>query len=571
MIKRTTIKHHQKDFIFLFLLLCAFAAQGWSQTAATLEQAAMQTEEPRQKMNFLYQAAEKYLPSNAKKASDLAHAAYLKAEELGDKVMMSRTAYLNAEGYARQNDYSNAKIRYSRAKEPAIVVNDLDLAVKCLNKMSEMSRKLGNTKEATLYAAQATELKKGKTSGNPNTGRNGGTGSAATQPSEAAQRPTPSNPAEMEALRRQFQKERDQLIAERQRLANDIYTLQRDREQLSTGLAQSKQQTQQLTNENQQTQQLMTQQNQQLATLSTEKDQATRFLQIKQQMLEAVRNDAVLDSIANAQIQQEQTYALQKANHFKNVLFVVLGFALVIVGLIYRRFLENKKQKSILEEKNKVIEDERERSDELLLNILPKAIADELKATGKASAQRYEKATVLFTDFRNFTKISETLSPEQIVNELDTYFKAFDFIISQYRIEKIKTIGDAYMCACGLADGQTSPIPMVRAAVEMQQYINEVRTEKQRRNEPYFELKIGIHTGTVVAGVVGVNKFAYDIWGDTVNIASRMQDNCEPNKINVSEATYWDIKYKFKCIYRGKIHAKNKGEIDMYYVDNEIV
>ena len=176
---------------------------------------------------------------------------------------------------------------------------------------------------------------------------------------------------------------------------------------------------------------------------------------------------------------------------------------------------------------------------------------------------------MLFTDFRNFTKISEQLTPEQFVHELDTYFKSFDFIIKPYNIEKIKTIGDAYMCAIGLADGQTSPLALVKAGLEMQEYINDVKAEKMQRNEPFFELKVGIHTGPVVAGVVGINKFAYDIWGDTVNIAARLQDNCEPGKVNISEAVYWAVKYKYDCIPRGKIQAKNKGAIDMYYIGAE--
>ncbi|MEO0042150.1 MAG: hypothetical protein RL329_1598, partial [Bacteroidota bacterium] len=251
-------------------------------------------------------------------------------------------------------------------------------------------------------------------------------------------------------------------------------------------------------------------------------------------------------------------------------LLLILGFALVLVALILKRYLENKKQKKALLEKNKLIEDEKQRSEELLLNILPAPIALELKNTGKAQPKRHEHASVMFTDFNNFTKISEQLSPEQLVFELDTYFKAFDFIVSQYKLEKIKTIGDAYMCASGLSDKIATPIPIIKAALEIQQYLNEVKLEKMRKNEPFFEAKIGIHTGPVVAGVVGVHKFAYDIWGDTVNIASRLQDKCEAGKLNVSEATYELIKYDFKTVHRGKIPAKNKGVIDMYYVEEPI-
>ena len=191
-----------------------------------------------------------------------------------------------------------------------------------------------------------------------------------------------------------------------------------------------------------------------------------------------------------------------------------------------------------------------------------------LKENGKATAQKFNEATVLFSDFKNFTKISEILNPEQLVKELDDCFKAFDFIISQYEdIEKIKTIGDAYMCASGLIDRKSIPLNMIKAAKEMQEFLEETKQEKIKKGLPYFEARIGIHTGPVVAGVVGVNKFAYDIWGDTVNIAARMEGNCEVGKVNLSETTYRLVKYNYDCEYRGKIAAKNKGEIDMYYVN----
>jgi adenylate cyclase len=143
-------------------------------------------------------------------------------------------------------------------------------------------------------------------------------------------------------------------------------------------------------------------------------------------------------------------------------------------------------------------------------------------------------------------------------------------IISQYPdIEKIKTIGDAYMCACGLNDHTSSPDNLIRAALEMQEFLSEQRAERMRMGKPFFEARIGMHTGPVVAGVVGVNKFAYDIWGDTVNIAARMESQCEEGRINISETTYNLVRYTFECSYRGKVEAKNKGAIDMYYVERE--
>lgn len=240
--------------------------------------------------------------------------------------------------------------------------------------------------------------------------------------------------------------------------------------------------------------------------------------------------------------------------------------------LFYSRYRSKRKANRALEDKNKLIQQERERSEELLLNILPAPIATELKEKGKAKAQKFDEVTVLFSDFINFTNIAEQMEPEELVEELDKCFKAFDFIISQYLdIEKIKTIGDAYMCASGLNDRRSLPNGIIKAALEMQQFLDEQRAERSRIGKPYFQARIGIHTGSVVAGVVGVKKFAYDIWGDTVNTASRVESNGEAGRVNISETTYRLVKYKFECEYRGKVEAKNKGLIDMYFVNREVV
>jgi class 3 adenylate cyclase len=211
----------------------------------------------------------------------------------------------------------------------------------------------------------------------------------------------------------------------------------------------------------------------------------------------------------------------------------------------------------------------KKRSDELLLNILPAETAEELKATGTAKAKDYNNVTVLFTDFKNFTNMSENLSAQELVNEINHCYSNFDHIITKYGIEKIKTIGDSYMCAAGLpVEKQNHAIYAVQAALEIRSF---VENEKQKRKEqglPFFEIRIGLHSGPVVAGIVGVKKFAYDIWGDTVNIASRMESSGEIGKINISGSTYELVKDKFTCTHRGKIQAKNKGEIDMYFVES---
>ncbi len=214
---------------------------------------------------------------------------------------------------------------------------------------------------------------------------------------------------------------------------------------------------------------------------------------------------------------------------------------------------------------------EKKRSDELLLNILPEETAEELKATGSAKAKSFETVSVMFTDFKDFTKIAEKLSPEDLVAELHTIFQAFDTIIQKHNIEKIKTIGDSYMAAGGLpAPNNTHAGDVVSAALEIQQFMLRHNNQRALENKPVFEARVGINSGPVVAGIVGIKKFAYDIWGDTVNLASRVESNGEPGKVNIRGSTYELVKNNFKCIYRGKIHAKNKGEVDMYFVEEDL-
>lgn len=205
------------------------------------------------------------------------------------------------------------------------------------------------------------------------------------------------------------------------------------------------------------------------------------------------------------------------------------------------------------------------RPDELLLNILPYETAQELKKNGSAAAKEFQQVTVIFTDFKDFTQIASRLLPQELVKELDDCFKVFDRIIDKYKIEKIKTIGDAYMAAAGLpVINQTHAEDTVRAAIEIRDFMLE---HKKKIGENGFEVRIGIHTGPVVAGIVGIKKFQYDIWGDTVNIAARMESNSEVGKINISQSTYEQVKDSFDCTYRGEIEAKGKGLVKMYFVE----
>ena len=241
------------------------------------------------------------------------------------------------------------------------------------------------------------------------------------------------------------------------------------------------------------------------------------------------------------------------------------GFLMLLLAIgLFNRYKYVRKTK-------KIIEDEKERSEKLLLNILPEETAMELKEKGTATPKHYDMVSVLFTDFKGFTNIAEKLTPQELIEELNYCFFEFDKIIDKYNLEKIKTIGDAYMCAGGIPVADTTnPVSIVKAGLEIKEFIEKLKIEREQQGKDYWELRIGIHTGQVVAGVVGKNKFAYDIWGDAVNTASRMESSGIPGQVNISGSTYEFIKGQFNCTHRGKVKAKNKGEIDMYIVENQI-
>ena len=264
-----------------------------------------------------------------------------------------------------------------------------------------------------------------------------------------------------------------------------------------------------------------------------EKDQELRSLEIKRQ--KAIRNGTIAFGL----------------------LFLALA-----VGM-FNRYRFTKRT-------NKIISQEKERSEQLLLNILPAEVAEELKEKGEAEARLINQVTVLFTDFKGFTAMSEKVTPKQLVRDLHECFSYFDRICEQFGMEKIKTIGDAYMAVGGLpVENSTHATDALNVAMAMRDFIAEGKARKIAAGLPYFEIRIGIHTGPVVAGIVGVKKFQYDIWGDTVNTASRMESSGEAGKVNISEASYELVKDdpSFQFVARGKVQAKGKGEMEMYFVD----
>jgi len=278
------------------------------------------------------------------------------------------------------------------------------------------------------------------------------------------------------------------------------------------------------------------------------------------------KEEMLLDSIANVEkrrkVQEKHKLEVQKKEKQRNIFIIAGIFALLIAGFIFTRLNYVKKSK-------KILQIEKDRSEHLLLNILPEEIAEELKEKGAVDAQDYDTVSILFTDFKSFTETASKLSPQKLVEELNVCFKAFDYIMEKYNIEKIKTIGDAYMAVGGLASKDMRFVKKtILAGLDMQAFIHKRKIENTEIGIPAFSMRVGIHVGPIVAGIVGVKKFQYDVWGDTVNIASRMESNGSVEKVNISRDTYLIVKEESDFIfeYRGKIKAKGKGEMEMYFV-----
>lgn len=264
--------------------------------------------------------------------------------------------------------------------------------------------------------------------------------------------------------------------------------------------------------------------------------------------------------------EQVNTLAAEKKieKQAKTGFAIGLGLILIIAVILFRNYRAKVKTNRILDKQNAEIEG-------LLLNILPAEVAKELQSTGAATPKHHDDVAVLFSDFKGFTSIADRMSPADLVSQLNDCFMVFDGIVEKYGLEKIKTIGDAYMCAAGIpSKGEKNTFRIVKAAIEIQEWVAKNNESRIAKGLEPWDIRIGVHTGPLVAGVVGKKKYAYDIWGSTVNIASRMESNGEPGKVNISAASYELIRSEFNCSYRGKINAKNIGEIDMYFVDNEL-
>ncbi len=310
-----------------------------------------------------------------------------------------------------------------------------------------------------------------------------------------------------------------------------------------------------------------------LETMYQSRLETERQLNESKRIMDSLEMRSIVDSLEIIQqklILDQQSVEIRDQALLRN-LFIALA---VILGLIafslYYRWKTTHKFNNLLKEKNNIIITEQKKSEALLLNILPYSIAEELKKNGAAEAKRHQSVTVLFSDFVNFSQITAKKDPKTLVADLDYCFKAFDAIIEKNNLEKIKTIGDAYMCAGGLPEStDTHAHQIMQAAIEMQAFLKNWANSNQDKEVPIFSARIGIHTGPLIAGVVGDKKFAYDIWGDTVNIASRMESAAEAGRINVSKTTYELLKNDFDFIARGSIEAKNIGAMNMYFLKTE--
>lgn len=530
---------------YLTALILLFSSLQWlpAQSVAELEARFNRSSSKTERLNFAYQIAEKSLAANnAKKASDFAMRANQLAVEVGDKRREADAAVLAADAEFRLRNYKEAAGRFNRAWNTSRNYGFRDLVLISSEKLQDIAMKQNDMKEALKWSTETVKYLKESGGGV----RGGG-----------------------ESLRK---------------LENQLAAAEADNRSLREQLAAATGQTQLLQNTYQsqlkeveeKSQMVISEKDAALSQASQTALRADSAAKVFSLRVKNLTEDQMIDSIVKAQqereLQEKKTRLAEaellreQSENMRNVLALVVVFVLFLAGLFYARFRAKKRMANELSQKNALIEEEQKRSNSLLLNILPPAIAEELKSRNKVAARKYEQATVMFIDFKGFTNVAERLSPERLVEELDLCFSNFDQIISKYRIEKIKTVGDAYICASGLSDMNASPSDIVKAALEMQDFLLGLKAERMSQGLPYFDARVGIHTGPVVAGVVGAKKFAYDIWGDTVNTAARLEEQCEPGRVNVSEDAYWLAKYEFEWQHRGKIPAKNKGTLDMYYV-----
>ena len=303
-----------------------------------------------------------------------------------------------------------------------------------------------------------------------------------------------------------------------------------------------------------------------IQTMTESQAKAELLVAQQKSILDSLSFLSTIDSLKLAQQSmelKEKEAILRERDAQRKFLLSLSALGIVVFIGLFLRFLGVRRH-------SREIAAEKKRSDDLLLNILPEKVAEELKINQKASAQFFESASVIFVDFAGFSQFAANLPPDELVETLDFCFREFDHIIARHGLEKIKTIGDAYMAAGGLpSPDPANPGRVVEAALDIKDFLDSWKISREAEGKPFLRARIGIHTGPLVAGVVGEKKFAYDIWGDTVNVASRMESSGESGKVNISASTYESIKSEFVCKKRGKIPTKNLGDMEMYFVEKK--
>ena len=515
-----------------------------AQSATTLEAKLSKATSASDKMELKYELAKIYSKSSGSrgKAARYAKEAYLAAKDKGDYFMLAQIGFVDGNIHEQNRDALRAQTRYKTASENAIKAGDQNLAKEILSQSAKLYGQSGKYKEAYYATRDALKLNGRSSSGS-------GSGESKLF----------SDNVKLKTLNRELNKDNE-------KLTNELYAIKGGKAPIKgSGISIGDKTV--LTREEaaKQRERLaeIEEKEKQLQSLSNEK----AVEQAKRARLEKKFAALSKEDLEKEALLAETRLDTERASNYNKILGLAVGSLCIFAFLLFGRLSSNRKSKKELEEKNSLILAEQKKADDLLLNILPAPIAKELKANGKAKAQKFNDASVLFTDFKNFSGIAEKMSPVDLVGELDHCFKGFDYIIAEFpSIEKIKTIGDAYMCASGLNGKPHRAEDLVNAALQMQQFLEEYKLDRQQRGRPFFEARIGIHSGPVVAGVVGFKKFAYDIWGDTVNLAARMESNSVAGKVNISSVTYQKVRHIFRCEHRGKISAKNLGEVDMYFV-----
>lgn len=486
-------------------------------------------------------------PSDINRSIRFGRQAYQAAERIGEPKLIGAGAYQVGEAYNHKHDDAQAERWYRIATQVGFQTKNPDLILRSVSKRTRLASQAGNYRRAATLNEEALEFFTQD-------------GNNIEDLRARLERERASLQRQLRAIEQEAQDltgELDRLAGEQARLQQSNQNLELQNQDRNRQLAERQRELQQTEAERAAAEERVQKSRAEIEDLSREALTQTTLAARAQ---EELAKEALIRKEAEVEAMQAEAERIAAANRLNYAIGVGAGLLLIAV-LFYSRFRTKARSSKKLALANEQIDIARRQSDELLENMLPAAIARELKETGKAKARSFESVTILFCDFVNFTRTAERLGAENLVEELDRCFQAFDEIVDRYEgVEKIKTIGDAYMVASGLTNRKEIPVDIVRVALEMQEFLS---------GHSLFRARIGLHTGPAVAGVVGAKKFAYDIWGDTVNVASRVEGKSEPGRVNVSESTYHLIKYRFDCEYRGRVEVKNKGSLEMYFVRRE--